>query len=40
VKRYREDPFPWWFKVILMLTRLAVWGYVIAVIWFVVTRAV
>jgi hypothetical protein len=32
VRRYRADPFPWWFKVILVVTRLLVWGYVIATI--------
>lgn len=29
---YREDPLPLWFKVILVLTRLAVWGWVLGLI--------
>lgn len=24
---YRADPFPWWFKIVLVLTRLAWWGW-------------
>lgn len=27
VTGYRADPFPWWFKIVLVLTRLAWWGW-------------
>lgn len=27
MSRFREDPFPWWFKVVLVTTRLVTWGW-------------